>query len=57
MAKFEDGLAGYKAWQGQDGWCKEYGLLEGISGIGLVLLNFLSNESKNMNWDNCFLVD
>lgn len=33
MAKFENGLAGYKSWKGEKngGWTDEYGLLEGIA--------------------------
>jgi len=45
---------GYKTWFNSIGWQNEYGLLEGVSGIGLSLLASISNE--NPNWDNCFLV-
>jgi lantibiotic modifying enzyme len=42
MAKFDDGLAGFKSYQGSDdGWVNEYGLLEGIAGIGLSLISAL----------------
>lgn len=55
MAKFEDGLAGYKAWYGEkDGWRNEYGFLEGIAGIGLTLLAHISNEEPT--WDKCLLL-
>lgn len=55
MAKFEDGLAGYKTWQGAErGFRNEYGLLEGIAGIRLVLLAYLSNEEPT--WDECLLL-
>ncbi len=55
MAKFEDGLAGYKTWQGAErGFRNEYGLLEGIAGIGLVLLAYLSDEEPT--WDECLLL-
>ena len=56
MANFEDGLAGYKAWQGQQGWQNEYGLLEGIAGIGLVLLGFLTDDIEDLSWDRCLLL-
>ena len=54
MARFEDGLAGYKAWQGENGWMNQHGILEGIAGIGLVLLSHLSNEEPS--WDRSFLL-
>ncbi|HNW99204.1 MAG TPA: lanthionine synthetase C family protein [Bacteroidales bacterium] len=55
MAKFEDGLSGYKAYHGPDkGWVKEFGLLEGIAGMGLVLLSSISKEAPN--WDECLLL-
>jgi hypothetical protein len=57
MARNRNGLAGYKAWQGNDiGWTNEYGLLEGIAGIGLVLIGFLSNELESLNWDRALLI-
>lgn len=55
MARFEDGLAGYKTWQGDKrGFQNEYGLLEGIAGVGLTLLSFLSDEDSA--WDECLLL-
>ena len=52
----EDGLAGFKAWQGQEygGWINEYGLLEGVAGIGLVLLTYLNPEIPA--WYRCLLL-
>jgi lantibiotic biosynthesis protein len=41
--------------KGRDKWVKDYGLLEGLSGIGLMLL-FL-NGSKENDWDKLFLLD
>lgn len=56
MAKFKDGLAGYKSWQGPEkGWKNEYGLLEGIAGIGLVLHSYLHPEIEP-TWDRCLLL-
>jgi len=54
MAKFEDGLAGYKAWFGKDGWINEYSLLEGIAGIGLALMTYYYEVEPN--WDECLLL-
>ncbi|MCK4569958.1 MAG: lanthionine synthetase C family protein [Bacteroidales bacterium] len=46
MAIHKDGLAGYKSWYlpAYGGWKNTEGLLEGITGIGLVLLLFISNR-------------
>ncbi len=52
-ASFIDGLAGYKVWR-RDGWLTKSGLLEGIAGIGLVLLAAIS--SIEPNWDECLLL-
>jgi len=54
MAKFKDGLAGYKTWHGNQGWVNEYGLLEGISGIGLALLTYYYEMEPT--WDECLLL-
>jgi hypothetical protein len=54
MAKFKDSLAGYKSFQGKDGWVNSYGLLEGISGIGLALLTYTYNLEPT--WDECLLL-
>ncbi len=56
MAKFDDGLAGYKSLHG-NGWQNNYGLLEGISGIGLVLMGFLNDNKNDVNWDDCLLLN
>lgn len=55
-AVFTDGLAGYKAWHTplHGGWKKQAGLLEGISGIGLVLLAAVSDIEPK--WDECLLL-
>lgn len=56
LADFEDGLAGYKNFLGDEGYQNDYGLLEGISGIGLVLMGFLKDDTRIMNWDRCLLL-
>lgn len=55
-AVFTDGLAGYKAWHTRlhGGWKNEAGLLEGVSGIGLVLLAAVSEIEPK--WDECLLL-
>ena len=56
MAFHEDGLAGYKAWYTEKygGWRKNADLLEGVAGIGLVMLSFVS--CKAPAWDECLLL-
>lgn len=55
MAIYEDGLAGYKAWNGKDkGYLNETNLLEGIAGIGLSYMTALHPEY--MAWDECLLL-
>ena len=56
MATWNGDLADYKTWLGQKGWKNESGLLEGIAGIGLVLLGFLTNDIINLSWDECLLL-
>lgn len=57
MAKWEDGVAGYKCWLGKDygGWGKSYSFLEGIAGIGLALLAAIGEESFS-DWDEIILL-
>jgi lantibiotic modifying enzyme len=56
MAKFEDGFAGYKTWRTEKygGWQTSTSLLEGVSGIGLCLLSFVTSDDPA--WDECFLL-
>ena len=56
MAKFEDGLAGFKAWHTPEygGWVNTYGILEGIAGIGLALLSYYHEIEPT--WDECLLL-
>lgn len=54
-AIFEDGYAGYKQWNGLDkNWTKELSLLEGVAGIGLVIIDYLSEEPNT--WDECLMI-
>ena len=55
MAKFKDGLAGFKKWSGSARqWINCYSLVEGISGIGLCFITAL--DSKLLSWDECLLL-
>ena len=52
-ASFEDGLVGYKTFIKEE-WICDYSLLNGISGIGLVLLTCLEDDKQN--YDEMFLL-
>ncbi len=56
MASHDDGLAGYKAWYHEKygGWKATPGLLEGASGIGLVLMSFVSG--REASWSQSLLL-
>jgi hypothetical protein len=57
MGSRKEGLAGYSAWGGNEkGWVKEYDLLEGIAGIGLLLLSLYIPAPQNTKWMNFFLL-
>lgn len=58
MAKFEDGAAGYKAYHGtsDEQWSVEYAFLEGIAGIGLSLMSYLSDNTEDSAWDEILLL-
>ena len=53
---FDDGIAGFKTWNSPDygGWQAEYGLLDGVAGIGLALSSHLSE--KEPTWDRFLLL-
>lgn len=56
QANFEDGLAGFKSWNGKKKiYQNDYSLLEGLTGIGIVLHTYL-NEMES-NWNRAFLLD
>lgn len=53
-AKYRDGAAGYKKWDGASGsWQSDYGLLEGAAGIGLVMISYLTGDCS---WDFCLML-
>lgn len=58
MATHEEGLAGYRALRDGNGgkptYEDEYHLLDGVAGIGLVLINHL--HPKQHKWDQCLLI-
>jgi len=56
MAKFDDGLAGYKTYytEAYGGWQPNDNFLVGIAGIGLCLLSFVVEEDPA--WDECLLL-
>ncbi len=56
MAKFDDGLSGFKVWRTKElgGWINDYGFLEGIAGIGLSLISAVSDIEPA--WDEALLL-
>ena len=56
MAKYNDGSAGFKAWRTEKfgGLVKSNSLLDGISGIGLVLQSHLKNNETD--WDESLML-
>lgn len=55
MCTHSDGFAGFKHWYGlPEGWKANISLLEGVSGIGLSMIDYLSEEANN--WDTCLLI-
>jgi lantibiotic modifying enzyme len=56
MATYKDGYAGYKAWHTEKygGWVTEAGLLEGVAGIGLMLISIVSDIEPK--WDRCLFL-
>jgi lantibiotic modifying enzyme len=52
---FDDGLAGFKRYDGvNDVYLNERGFLEGIAGIGLAIISYLS--PRNLSWDRALLI-
>jgi len=52
-----NGFAGFKTWNElTKSYENNYCLLEGISGIGLVLLSIYSNQIEDTAWDKCLLL-
>ncbi|MFC2118125.1 lanthionine synthetase C family protein [Bacteroidota bacterium] len=44
MAHHKNSFAGYSLWQGEKGWQPEAGILEGIAGVGLSLMELVSTS-------------
>jgi len=53
MANYENGIE-FKVWLGVRDWFDYYGLLEGISGIGLSLISHITNFEEE--WDECLMI-
>ncbi len=56
LAVHSDGYAGYMQWKGgkDEGWHNETNLLEGIAGIGLAIISYLTPFETR--WDECLLI-
>ncbi len=49
LAQHADGVAGYKKWDAaSNSWVVDYSLIEGVAGIGLVLISYLTGDCS---WD------
>jgi len=53
LGSFEDGIGGYKKFQGGD-YSREFGLLDGACGIAMVLADFMYDGQGD--WDRFFLL-
>ncbi|WP_175578616.1 lanthionine synthetase C family protein [Tenacibaculum aiptasiae] len=51
---YKDGYAGFKQMKINGETYNDTSLLEGVAGIGLTIINYLTNDSKN--WDECLLI-
>jgi lantibiotic biosynthesis protein len=56
MSKHSEGLAGYRVYRavGEQKWINDFGLLEGIGGIGLSLLGAIEKEPTR--WDQSLII-
>jgi lantibiotic modifying enzyme len=56
LSIYEDGYAGYKTWHTEKygGWVAEAGLLEGVAGVGLMLISMIANIEPG--WDRCLFL-
>ena len=54
QADHTNGYAGYKTYEEEKGWKNDCGLLEGVTGIGIVFLEELMG--KRLSWDKALLL-
>jgi lantibiotic modifying enzyme len=55
FAVYKDGIAGYKRFDPTDNTHhNDYGMLDGVAGIGLVLLGYLTGDQ---DWDYCLMLN
>jgi lantibiotic biosynthesis protein len=55
MATYPDGMAGHKKYTGTEGVFESTpALLDGVAGIGLVLLSYLTGD---FSWDYCLMLN
>lgn len=54
MARFEDGIQGFKSYTSSRGWTNDHGLLEGVAGIGLCYSSVLLH--KHQTWSEWVLL-
>ena len=58
LGNMKGGLSGYKTWHTVEygGWVNEYNLLEGVAGIGLMLLTVLADDPQQEKWLKFFML-
>ena len=56
-AKYDDGLAGFMKYNGEGELVQAIGILDGITGIGVFLLDNILKEKSNFNWQSIFLLE
>lgn len=54
LEPFDGIMTAKTSWHAQHGYVNKFGLLEGISGVGLGLMSRISE--KHLNWDSCLLI-
>jgi lantibiotic modifying enzyme len=55
MRRHEDGFCGFKFHYGEMGWLNRMDLINGLIGVGLVLMSMLSKSS--LGWSKCILIN
>jgi lantibiotic modifying enzyme len=56
-ADFENTECVFKTWESSDmRFQNDFGLLNGITGVGLTLLGFLSDNIEDLSWDKSLLL-
>lgn len=52
----ENNLNNFKSFRGVKGWVSDASLLTGVTGVGLAMLGFLTDDLEDLSWDECLLL-